>query len=172
MDAYVLGTHEGELPTHLLGPAGSGRVRAMAAVEGSPHTIYIAVDGDTEEALGEALAVVDNSSLHGAIHLVASEVASRHGVFVSTVHGTSHMPPVECIIFLFIEAESIEDAFLAALDALGPEGVAVAADGRGGFVVELGGDDPAAVEAAAEDFTGRHPNAIVARVTAGGLSHV
>lgn len=171
MDAYVLGTHKGDLPTHLLGDAGSGRVRAMGALEGAPHSIYVAVEGDTREALEDAVAIVTGAGIEAEVGLTLNpEAADSGNIIINLIHIPSRMPPWELLLFLWLEGELFADAIETAVEHLGPEGVAVASDGKGKVLIELGGNNAAKVEAAAAAITDRHKNVVVARV-AGGLSH-
>lgn len=168
MDAYVLGTHEGELPTHLLGAAGGGRVRVMGQLDDAPHTVFVGLDGDSHDALDEADAAV-RGGVGDAVSFRPDPNASAALPLV--IHMPAKLPPWLRIIILFLEAEAIEAAILAAHEALGPEGIAVATDGAGRYLVELGGDDAAALDAAASAFAELDANAIVATVGGGGLAY-
>lgn len=171
MDAYVLGTHEGGLPTHLLGDAGRGRVRAMGSLEGSPHSIYVAVDGDSPEAIADALSAVNDAI--DAVALTLNPETDGGGTVAAlpfVIHMPSRIPPPDEVVFIYVEADGIGEALQVVVDTLGPDGVAVAGDGEGRFIVELGGSSSAAVESAAAAFAERHGGAVVARVS-GGLAY-
>ena len=170
MDAYVLGTHSGDLPTHILGDAGSGRVRAMGQLEGAPHTVYVAIEGDTPEALEEAIAVVRGAGIADEVGLTLNpESGDEVMALPFVIHFPSRMPPPEVMIFIYVQADGVVEALQEAVDSLGADGVAVASDGEGRVLVELGGSR-SAVEDAAAAFAGRHGGAVVARVD-GGLSY-
>jgi len=169
MDAYVFGTHEGDLPTHVLGAAGSGRVRVMGQLEGAPHTVFVGIEGESHDALDEADAAVRGSGVADAVSFRPDPNASAALPLI--IHMPAKIPPWLRIIIIFLEAEAIEAAILAGHEALGPDGIAVATDGQGRYLVELGGDDAAAVELAAAAFADLDANAVVAQIGGGGLAY-
>lgn len=147
MDAYVLGTHDGELPTHLLGH-GDNRVRAMARLDGPDHNVFYALEVPNAESVdGHVSAIGDAGSIVGRILIIDGNIAA-------VVIHPSHMPPWERYLFLLLELEAIEEALAAARDILGEGGVAAAADSQGHILVELGGNDAAALQEAAALFGG------------------
>lgn len=171
MDAYVLGTHTGDLPTHILGDAGSGRVRAMSQLEGAPHSIFAAVEGDSPEALEDALAAVRGAGVADAVALTLNPEADDVGtIIINLIHVPARIPPWELLVFVYLEAELILETLEAAVEALGAENVAVASDGQGRVLIELGGPNASAVQATADALAGAHKNAVVGRV-AGAISY-
>jgi hypothetical protein len=171
LNAYVLGTHEGELPTHVLGAAGSGSVRAMGRLEGSPHTVFVALEGDTPAAIEEAIAAVSAAGVAAKVSLTLNPDGPQVATLIpGIIHWPSRFPPYKFVIFIYVEADGIDAAFNGAVADLGSDHVSVAGEGDGRFLVELVGDNAEAVEAAAAAFATHHPGSVVGRV-AGGLSH-
>lgn len=163
MDAYVLGKHDGELPTHLLGQ-GDNRIRAMARLEGPDHNVFYALEVPDEGSVHpHTTAIADAGTIIAEILIHNAEVA---GFILITIH-PSHMPPWERYVFLLLELEleELEQALVEAGEILGPDGVAAAVDGQGRALVELGSNDPAGIEQAMTALGGGAVHA----VGAGGI---
>jgi hypothetical protein len=168
MDAYILGTHEGELPTHLLAHGEEGhRVRTMGRIEGPTHNVFYALEVPD-------LAAFERIAGHIADAGTANPQTIQptgHPEYRSSKHAPSHFPPWDriAILLLHLELEKQIAATAAAVKRLGDEGVAVITDGSGLTLAEFGGNDAAEVDAAAAEFAASGEGAEIHVLSADGF---
>lgn len=151
MDAYILGKHDGDLPTHLLSGPGGNRVRAMARLDGPHHDAFYAIEVDDPDGvtvLTESLS--DSGLVISQTHVAAVADENKVAAHIVPYVHPSHMPPWECYAFIHAQwVEQIPEILAAILAELGDGTVAAAVDSDGNVLIELGSDDEAAVTAAA-----------------------
>jgi FAD/FMN-containing dehydrogenase len=140
----------------------------MGVLEGGPHTIFVGVEGDSDAALEEAAAAVGAGL---ADHVMFRPNPDASSALPGIIHMPAKLPPWLRIVLVWLEGDGVEAAILVAHEALGPDGIAAATDGAGRYLIELGGDDIAAVDAAASAFAGLDSDAVVAQVGGGGLAY-
>jgi hypothetical protein len=154
MDGYVLGRHTGELPLHLLQEGEPGnRIRAIARVEGPDHDVVYAIEAPDEQALSlhtTSTSTAGTSSTKSLIVCVSLPCQAQGG---HTNGNPMHMPPWECILFLWLEAEDISEIVGDIKESLGADSIYTATDGEGHFLVQLGSDDQERVDEAAARLT-------------------
>jgi hypothetical protein len=153
MDAYILGTHEGDLPIHLLKEGEPGnRIRAMARLEGPVHNVFYALEAPDEMSVDSLTTTVGSS---GTTPQKSMVVCLRPPCLVTVGGGPgrpnpnpSYVPWAEMYVFHLFEAETAADAVRAARASLGEDAVAAATDGNGRIMVELSSNDATALDSA------------------------
>ncbi|HEU5034757.1 MAG TPA: hypothetical protein VFT62_08395 [Mycobacteriales bacterium] len=139
MHTYVFGTHQGELPRHLVGHGQPGdHIRAMARLEGPDHDVIYALNHEAAES-PELLADVLR---HAGTLVVETFTLCDSRPCLQVLGIESHvvpiaMPPLEHILFLMFEA----DGQLTWPADVAPGEVAAATNGVGQFLVEFVGND-------------------------------
>jgi hypothetical protein len=153
MNAYVMGQHDGALPTHLLNGGREGnRVRAIGRLDGPSHDIYLALevpDVATFDAYLEAIETA-GTVVHRA--MVAAAAPEIPHALDGVPHGPSWIRAFTHITFTWYDADVIEEAAHAAIPYVSYAGIAAATDNKGHIVVELGHDDLATLDGAVEAF--------------------
>lgn len=159
MDAYVLGTHEGDLPTHLLGQGEEGhRVLVMARLDGPDHDVLYKIEAPDKEGVSTHVA-----NITGAGSLIDRILIRciRENCFglIETIKpymgvAPHSLPPYVYYAFQWLEQDHIRDEFAALVDIVGMDGLAAATDGEGHFLIEYGSDDADKISAAANLFSG------------------
>ncbi|HVV75947.1 MAG TPA: hypothetical protein VHC43_07910 [Mycobacteriales bacterium] len=156
MDAYVLGTHESDLPTHLLQDGAEGdRVRAIARLNGVDHNAFYAIeapDAESAELHLEKIKGLGTNVNWWLIHCVAEDCLGLMEIKPFSILNPSKMPPYDFYLILTVEQEHVRDEVATARQLLGEDGVAAATDGRGRFLIELGSNDQSALDAAVATF--------------------
>jgi hypothetical protein len=167
MDAYILGTHEGDLPTHLLeGGEVGNRVRAMAQLDGPDHNVFYAIEGPDQATVDAHVRsiVAAGTTVQHAITPDDGRTNDPEWVMIGVSH-PSHKPPWEYYIFwrLLHYGDPVEytgalaEGLGAARDLVGDDRIAVAINAEGDVLIELCGDDQAALveaQAALEEHFG------------------
>jgi hypothetical protein len=154
MDAYVLGQHDGDLPTHLLerGELGN-RVRAMATLDGPDHNVFYAIEAPDQNALDThtaSLAEAGTDSQRTMSACLDPDCLPLLGKDSHVIH-PSFIPP--CLYYLFhwlfhpgdpeAGTDFVAEGLDKAREILGDDGVAASTDGNGNVLIELGGNDEA-----------------------------
>jgi hypothetical protein len=149
MDAYILGRHDGELPTHLLSGPGGDRVRAMARLAGPAHDVFYALEVADERSVTVLTESLTASGLVvSETHMPLTSDPDKYAI-VGHIR-PSHFPPWD--FYLFIHGDEVEDLpnqLSAAADELNEGTVGFAIDASGKVLIELGSNDEAKVNAVA-----------------------
>jgi hypothetical protein len=157
MDAYVFGTHDGDLPSHLIGAGELGnRVRAMARLDGPDHNVYYAIEAPDTAALDSHVSnlTATGTAPTSTILMCGSQPCADLLANGYQPHSLpSHLPPWECVQFLALlleEGVSPAEELEAARLLLGADGVAAATDGEGRVLIQLGANDTETVAQASD----------------------
>jgi hypothetical protein len=147
MDAYVLGAHEGDLPTGLLTAGEPGnRIRVMARLEGDSHDVYYAIEAPDAAAIEALVQSIVGSGTVIHKRMTASEDDQIKRALDGVPHGPSWLVFNPIFKFLWFEAEDIIEAAHLAIDRIGGDRIAAAIDGDGHILVEFGHDDEALLD--------------------------
>ena len=148
MDAYVLGSHPGELPTHLLSAEPGNRIRAVARLEDGEYDVFYALETQSEEDVERHLAAIREA---GTDPLVVWHTHGSGAVALGPIPWPKPLPPPPpapawvppCDWYLFLVAK-VGDV-LGLVEALrhrfGPENVAVVQGPDGRHLLEVGSKD-------------------------------
>lgn len=159
MDAYVLGTHDGDLPTHLLGRGEEGhRVLVIAPLSGPDHNVLYKIEAPDADGVQHHVERISGvGTLVGRI-LIRCTSENCFGLIESVkpflILGPHSLPPYLHYVFQWLEQAHVRDEVAALVEIFGPEGVAAATDGEGHFLVEYGSDDPDKITAGDAVFSG------------------
>jgi hypothetical protein len=141
MDAYILGRHEGDLPSHLLAQGEPGnRVRAIARLEGPDHDVFYALEAPDQQSLDSLVQAITVAGSNPASVLPACALIHCKGA-IANVRGPSYLPPWPTYVFEWFDADTAAEAIQLAVDSLGEDAVAAATDGQGHILIELAGPD-------------------------------
>lgn len=146
MDAYVLGMHEGDLPTHVVNEGEAGhRVVVVAPLSGPDHNVLYKIEAtDADGVHGHierisGLGTVINKWLIRCISENCFGLIETFKPF--SILGPHSLPPYLYYVFHWLEQEHVRDEVAALLEIFGPDGVAAATDGAGHFLIEYASDD-------------------------------
>jgi hypothetical protein len=154
MDFYGIGQHEGDLPTHLLSDESGNRIRAIARLHGDEN-VYYAFEAPDDDALN---ALLDRVSGAGSRIRILRPDPDWASVTLPSLPKPPPPPPMPSWIpwrpYLRFLLAVIEDDLVTVLERLrhelGMEGVAVVRLDDGRYLLELGADDTARLDAAIE----------------------
>lgn len=156
MNVYLLGSHDGELPTHLLRDAESEHgIFAMGRLSGDQHTMYYAASVADSASVGDVVGTVEGagSSVATIIVQCVSETCLGLILWLLGVITPCHVPgPPEWVVFLVLRGREELRHLEHALERLGRGHVAAAYDGDGTFLVELAADDRDLLDEVASTF--------------------
>ena len=139
MDAYVLGTHEGDLPTSLVGAGDEGnRIRAAAKLQGADQNVFYALQVESADDVQPHVdAIIASGTSPIAILTAGSEAAT----LLIVPHHPAYLPPGLWTAFVHVVGEGADRAVEVLLELLGEERVAAARLDDGSVLVEATGDD-------------------------------
>jgi hypothetical protein len=156
LNAYILGRHDGALPSHLLRNQGDEHgIFAMAPLTGDTHTVYYAASIPESATVGDVVGTLEGAgtSVEEVIVACVSDGCQAMIMAILEIIGPCKIPgPPEWVVFLVLEGLERLTHLEHALDRLGAGNVAAAYDGDGRFLVELASDDESLLDDVVRSF--------------------
>jgi hypothetical protein len=142
VDAYVFGSHDGELPISLVGTGDEGRrVRAIARIDSDgPDVVYAlqVASADDARQLVDALGAAGTRPGTVLFPDAAAAATSLHPI---PVPHPAYLPPGRWIAFVHVVGEGAEQAIETLLELLGEGRVAAVQLDDGSYLIEATSDD-------------------------------
>lgn len=157
MDAYVLGSHPGELPTHLLGDEEGNRIRAMARLEGGDFDVFYALETQSEEDVERHVAALRDAGTdiiiiwHGHGGPVESGPISLPPPLPPPPR-PSWIPPRPWLLFLLAEIVDVILLVESLRERFGIDNVAGYHGSDGRYLIEVGAHDRDSLAAAFDEL--------------------
>ena len=153
MDAYVLGSHPGELPTHLLSAEPGNRIRAVARLEDGEYDVFYALETGSEEDVERHLSAIREAGTNPLViwHTHGSGAAARGPIpwpKPLPPPQPSWLPPRPWLLFLLAEIADVIIFIESLRERFGVDLVAgfLAPDGR--YLIEVAANDRTEIAAA------------------------
>lgn len=151
MDAYVLGSHSGELPTHLVSANTGNRIRAVARLEGGQHDIFYALEVDSVDDFDRHVRDIEGAGTRIAVVLNPHGGNVQMGPIPLPIPPPpptpSWIPPCEWAMFVFATVEDIVGLIEKLRERFGVEYVAGLRVGNQ-YILEVGAEERDSLETA------------------------
>jgi hypothetical protein len=165
VNAYVFGTHSGDLPADLVDRHSPGDgVRAVVRLRDGEHDILYAVEAPDDDRLSEHIAAVSDAGTQGLVVLQEGSWAAN---LLPPLPAPRPMwlPPSEALMFVLVTVEDVSEFVTRLVESLGLTSVATWPTTDGRWLVEAVSDD-------ADELAAAFDEANVATKPTDSLTHV
>ena len=141
MNAYLFGSHKGNLPVHLLGKGAPGnRIRAMAELDGPDHSIFVAFEVPDINAANQHVMSLSTSGVDPGpvVPMCGSETCLQ--LLMDIVESVvADLDGFLLYLYLRLVVTGRVEILRELVKELGSDRVRAITDGAGTVIIEIGG---------------------------------